>query len=341
MVDSLTFDRTVVPIRRGIPKRRRSLAHRIRMSAKRHAAEHEREYGDLCQIIGLPCSYEDHRLEHPTSHGEVRPRRRQNPGERRLHLEKDLRCHDQLTHHFPYDSKAPRAVWSTEEDEGLDLARSAIPLPSDRNRLQRQPSLGREDAFCDASTFKENVKVQTLSSVPAAEDAQVAQLYRIGLLYDENEQLRNDPDFGLNNIHHQEPIYTVRVSKRSRRMNKIHEVKESLHLNHSFTDLGNDDDLAQYLSSFEFTANESTQPPCRQRPSRQSSAPLRVIYELDSERPSFDVDTSQPPDLVSDSLSDYDCFSESELDDEGPSQREVEATSIPATEAWILLGNDS
>jgi hypothetical protein len=70
-----------------------------------------------------------------------------------------------------------------------------------------------------------------------------------------------------------------------------------------------------------------------------------VIYELDGSQPSFDVDTSQPPDLISDEiLSDYDCFSDSELDDGDnvPSQREVfDSAATPTSDAWVVLGDDS
>jgi len=80
----------------------------------------------------------------------------------------------------------------------------------------------------------------------------------------------------------------------------------------------------------------------RQHRSPRASPPLRVIYELASSRRSFDVDTSQPPDLITDSLSDdYDCFSDGELDDT-PSQREVhEPDSARAADGWVILGDDS
>ena len=50
----------------------------------------------------------------------------------------------------------------------------------------------------------------------------------------------------------------------------------------------------------------------------------------------FDVDTSQPPELVLDTISDYDCCSDMELDD-APSQREVHDGS----ELWVMLGDGS
>jgi hypothetical protein len=241
---------------------------------------------------------------------------------------------DQIPNH---NGPTPRKVDSQED--GRDLAYSDIALPCDRFRLVRRPTLEREDAFRDASTAKVHVRRRVES---ANEDEQVADLYRMGLLYDNEEQDRSGNDgFNLNSIHHDEPLYSIRPAKRARKhkVSKGGFQNQALHLDLSFTDLGDDEAIAQYLMALSRQeADGAIQHELHDSP--QSHTPLRVIYELASSQPSFDVDTSQPPDLVVDVLSDYDCFSDGELDDT-PSQREVEenADNLPA-DAWVILGDD-
>ncbi|KAM5351026.1 hypothetical protein ACJ41O_003749 [Fusarium nematophilum] len=236
-----------------------------------------------------------------------------------------------------------RISWGSDEVEGRDLAHSAVPLPSDRFHLARKPTLEREEAFRDASTAKGNARLRRTQPAPVNDDADVAELYRMGLLYDD-EQDRGE-GFDLNSIEHEQPVYSVRPAKRSRKTKKSHSFSfnEPLYLDLSFTDLGGDQTIAQFLSSSSSpnTSDDGSLP--SGGPSSRSFAPLRVIYELDGSQPSFDVDTSQPPDLVSDLLSDYDCFSDSDLDDL-PSQREEEqvrdSAAAPSSDAWVVLGND-
>lgn len=313
---------------------RRTRNHLIRAAAKRYAQSNN---SNLCEDLGLAC------VHSPTyCWYQYRPdeKNNTNPGARRLHFEKDLRNEISFPDLPPRDrtSRNPRR-WISDEDEGRDLAHSAIALPSDHSRIVRRPSLERQDAFRDANTCKGNVHLRR--SEPVTEDAEIAELYRMGLLYD-NEQDRGS-GFSLNSIDHEEPVYTIRPAKRARRHNKARGyLDQPLHLDLSFTDLGGDDAIAQYLMSSAMTdsaADESNEGPSEQ--SHREFAPLRVIYEVDGSQPSFDVDTSQPPDLISDLLSDYDCFSDSELDDL-PSQREVQdSAATPGTDAWIVLGDDS
>jgi hypothetical protein len=215
---------------------------------------------------------------------------------------------------------------SSDEVEGRDLANSRISLPVDRFRLVRRPTLEREEAFRDASTASGNVYLGR--KMPMTEDDEVAELYRMGLLYDD-EQIRGE-GFNLDSIKHEEPTYSIRPAKQSRKKRaQSFSFNQPLHLDLSFTDLGGSQALAQILSSSDDTAPSAT-------PTR-SFAPLRVIYELDGSNPSFDVDTSQPPDLISD----YDCLSDSELDDL-PSQREfLDSAATPGSETWVVLGDDS
>lgn len=232
-------------------------------------------------------------------------------------------------------SRGPRLA----EENSTHLARSDVPFPSDHDRTVRRPTLEREDAFCDANTFKPN-GVRTLSG---GDDAEVADLYRMGLLYDEGETKNT---FDLNSIRRDEPVYTIRSAKRSRRTNAKslgYDIPQPLDLDLSFADLGDDDAIARYLNASSATTPSETaaahedviQHVVSQR-SDSGSPPLRVIYELDSLRPSFDVETSQPPGLVDDFLSDYDCFSESDLDEQCTQQREIRDDGATA-DTWVML----
>lgn len=336
-------------------KYRRPFSHRLRVAAKQHAEEHTGS-GDICQELGIPCWQEHKTALYPSTAGVEKRRRPQDVASaRRSHIEKDLKYHHALFDSIKLNNTRPirnRNVWAGAEDEGLELARSSVPLPSDR--LQRHPSLGREDAFCDATTFKGRgtVTVRRLPTVELDEDAQIAELYKMGLLYDDNEKSTADLGLTLNNITHEEPVYSIRPAKRTKKLhNKTRGFEEPLNLDLSFADLGNDDDLARYLVSPAPTPDTShgDAEPIQHdssRHTRKLSAPLRVVYELDHNNsgPSFDVDTSQPPDLiVDDSLSDYDYFTDSDMDEDVPSQREVDdgAAAATASGAWVLLGDDS
>ena len=373
-----SLDRYLHARRHGKSERRRTFKHRLRMGAKRYVEEHPGEVPCRTHgLQGLACPYAHATTGDGPSQGEIDryERDRQDRGRLRQHAEIDLdyfvfcsslwdqHSHYQQGHHY---RSRPRSTWAitndiTEAEDGLALARSRDPLPSDRHRHpQRCPSLERQDAFCDPKTYKGKVHVKPMTHVVAAaddEDAQVAELYRMGLLYDEGEQRqRADAAFGLNDIHHDEPVYSVRPARRGRRANKNKSrggYDGPLPLNLSFADLGGDNDLAQYLVSASTSeapgaGDDSIQHSSRHA-SRQTTAPLRVIYELATSRLSFDVDTSQPPDLMNDSLSDdYDRVSDSELDDDDddrnmPSQREVHDATPPTSTSgpWVLLGDDS
>lgn len=348
-------------------KRRRPLSQRLRLAARQTAEQHP-DAEHVCQKLGIPCYYENNGLAHPPTApvtGEGRRRTLQDVAHaRRVHLERDLKYQHGLEAEAARGRSRPVRVrnnWTGQaEDEGLELARSSVPLPSDRNRLQRHPSLGREDAFCDASTFKGrgNVRVQSLGG---DEDAQIAELYRMGLLYDDEEGGKTSAaataaGLTLNTIYHDEPSYSIRPAKRSRKLQRKSQLGgAALDLDLSFADLGDDDDLARYLvspaetkASSRSDADAAEEDGDARRHTRKVSAPLRVVYELDhNAQPSFDVDTSQPPDLiVDDSLSDYDCFTDSDVDEDMPSQ-EVDghddggAAAATASGAWVLLGDDS
>ncbi|WAO88829.1 Hypothetical protein NCS54_00619100 [Fusarium falciforme] len=334
------------PITPDAPSKSRGYSsrnHFIRASAKRQA---QSTSTTVCRDTGFHCTTATCGTEHCHRCGEDQI----NRGARRPQLERVLRNElvftgpEQLRLDYrvrhPRNRGIPRGRTQTaccsDEAEGRDLARSKVPLPSDRYRLVRKPTLEREEAFRDASTAKGNVRLRRTQ--PVNDDAEIAELYRIGLLYDEEKQ--PEEVFDLNSIQHEEPVYTIRPAKRSRKNKKSHSFSfnDPLHLDLSFTDLGGDDSIAQFLSP---TPSDDGSIPQGNGPSTHSFAPLRVIYELDGSQPSFDVDTSQPPDLVSDPLSDYDCFSDSELDDL-PSEREVrDSAATPSSDVWVVLGDDS
>ena len=329
-------------------QRRRTLNHRVRLAAKQYHQAHPTEVP--CRTYGIQCCLNPQKAN-PTD-AELS---RQQSSALRSHAEQDLRGDEQerqfsapAVKSFNYRKPRSKVAWDLQEEEDVALARSRISLPSDRARtLQRHPSLEREDAFCDATTYKGKVHVKRMPDVAMNDDAQIAELYRMGLLYDGDDKRQADVSLSLNNIHHDEPVYTIRPARRGRKAHRAGGYDGSLPLDLSFSDLGHDNDLTQYFNSpdeMDTTSDDQLQHNSR-RASSQSSAPLRVIYELATSRPSFDFDTSQPPDLMNDSLSDYDYFSDSELDENAdvPSQREVHdaAAATSASGPWVLLGDDS
>lgn len=322
------------------PHARRSRNHLARSTAKRFS---QTSGPGVCREIGFPCLPSD--TQCPRCSADLPQAARRRAIEKRILEHQSVVVCDR--------SPRSRTRWPSEDDEGTELARSAVPLPSDRFRLTRTPSLEREDAFRDASTAKGNVHLRRNNALSVRdEDAEIAELYRMGLLYDD-EQDRGSA-FDLNSIQHEEPVYTVRPAKRprkskARRFSDL-DTNRPLYLDLSFTDLCFDRETSQFFpsgpsSDFDEPADDDSVPQSSSSSSSSTRAfaPLRVIYELDGSQPDMDVDTSQPPDLVSDLLSDYDCFSDSDLDDhDAPTQREVrDSAAAPGSEAWVMLGDGS
>lgn len=324
-VASPALRRRHVQSKRGVLRRRgtsyliRSTAKRL-MESKNHVIYHQFTY-----------KRNDYQRDHECLSGAWDARRRdaapiQDPVALRSKIEWDI--HALVTaarENRKREFRAPIVSPRNEEEEGRDLARSGIPLPSDAYRLVRRPSLEREEAFRVASTAKGKVHIR---ASPESEDAQVAELYHQGLLYDDEEQ-RPEEAFNLNSIQHEDPVYTIRPAKRGRKSKKG---SKPVALVLSYTDLGECGAKSATSTGPHSTADDSQ--------TGEAFPPLRVVYAQDSSNPTFDVETSQPPDLMmDDSLSDYDCFSDSELDDEVPSQTEVlENANNPSSETWIMLG---
>ncbi|KAG5921702.1 hypothetical protein E4U42_005735 [Claviceps africana] len=277
----------------------------------------------------------------------------------RSHMQRHLRNHYGHARKPAHNEHVPRRIDCVDQ-EGRELAYSDVPLPSDGHRLARPPTLERQDAFCDASSSRGRVHVRRLLGPGPGydddgeevdgkddEDRQLAHLYRMGLLYD-SEQDQGGEGFNLNSIRHEEPLYSVRPARRARKSTRARRVLDRrLHLDLSFSDLGDDEALAQYLVSLgraeeaegdgDGDANASVEDVHKLSRDAVASSqsgpqtPLRVIYEL----------ATSPPPLVTDLLSDYDCFSDGELDDV-PLQREVkEDEDSTFSDAWVMLGEAS
>lgn len=306
--------------------RRRTVNHRVRLAAKQYHEQHPQ--GVPCETAGLTCCYRDPHRAHLD---------RQNPTRARRHAENDIKLNLARNVAFgPRKASHVRPLVKDNNDE-VALARSDAALPGDRHpSLQRTPSLEREDAFCDARTYKGKINTKQMPVVPAdSDDAQVAELYRLGLLYDEADRQSSEAAFNLNDIRRDEPVYSIRPAKRSRKA-KHTTFDPSLPLDLSFADLGEDNELAQFFTTNPHTPTSSQE----DIPARTETPPLRVIYELATKSPSFDMDTSQPPDLMDDE--EYDCFSDFSLEDESlPSQREIQGPNEANSGPWVLLGDDS
>ncbi|KAG5957753.1 hypothetical protein E4U58_005682 [Claviceps cyperi] len=317
--------------RRAMKSQHRSLSRLVRVNAK-HLVESN-------QINFFPLCPEDH------SH--------MDRACLRSHIQRVLRGHYNNVRKPASHGQTPRKI-DLQDEEGRELAYSDMSLPSDHHRLGRRPTtLERGDALQDASTFKGRIHLcrQPGHGNDENDDRQIANLYQIGLLYDA-EQEHDSDSFTLNSIRHEEPLYSIRPAKRDRKFAKAGgRFDRRLHLDLSFSDLGEDETLARYLltlTSAENADDKSTETrtsaDAAQQLSRElagSQPPLRVVYELAGSPHSFGVDASQPPDLVTDLLSDYYCFSDGELDDT-PSQREVqEGAENTLSDTWVILGDGS
>ncbi len=190
--------------------------------------------------------------------------------------------------HAAQRRRAPTLSWLDDEQEGRALARSTTRLPSDHAREQRPPSLERQEAFRDSSTSKK----RSFSGLD--ELVELEELYRIGLLYDDEHE--RGSGFSLDTIVHDEPLFQIRPAKRGRgrKRNADDDGPQShapvLPLELSFSALGADEALAAFLT---FPAQHELVPEARDRsPSASASSAerkaasqpvLTTIYELELE----------------------------------------------------------
>ncbi|KOS21760.1 hypothetical protein ESCO_001427 [Escovopsis weberi] len=338
------------PNRQAVVKRRRTTNHIVRSTAKRVAEwGNDAKQGERAKIARFDPSKKISRPRGPAADHAAAAAASSDATRRRARLEKDIRS---IIHFRGSGSSQQRErrefqretlLTADETLEGRELASSDVPLPSDRFRLaNRTPSLERQEAFRVDSTAKSKVRVCHVGPSVVSDDEQIAALYEMGLLYD-NDRDYQQPVFDLNSIKHEEPVYTVRLAKRGRRGGKKAAAGGQegvpVQLEFSFTSLGNHSAIAQYIKSplGQSSSGRGRGGKGAQRSARQS-APLRVVYGANGRNPSLEAETSQA-DLMSDSFSDYEYLCDSEMDDDLPSQREIqEPSNNLRCDTWIILG---
>lgn len=211
-----------------------------------------------------------------------------------------------------------RSRWTADSAEGRDLARSDLALPTDTapGSARRTPSLERQEAFRDESTTKKRTtsfrRETSFKALNVSGDETTAELYRLGLLYDD-EHLRGE-GFGFGTLVRDEPAYTLRPAKRPRKLNRgrgfgdagdeavflappsvtprgrrhllddAYDQGLALALDLSFAELGRDEAIARFLispSPSETSDDETT----GRRPSGRTTAKgrePRLDYTLDN-----------------------------------------------------------
>lgn len=333
MTETLKPPHSSAPRRRGQRKPLVSRNHAVRSLAKDLAAAGETHYCDFVghRCLALPSDNTRNgvRVDCDVSGGDkssIRPRLE-------YYLNRSEGFHNQHFDVAKIDYALPKSLhghvgkrtWTPKEvEEGRDIARSDIGLPSDghRDRL----TLSREDAFCDYGTCKNKVRIA--KQMPLSEDAQVAQLYQDGYLYDDNKTGAADA-LTLNSIRHDGFLYQIRGPKKGRQNKNKKRNFQQLSLDLSSSGFGNDNSI-RHLMEGEFSFEDIQHAHMASLYSAESSPRLRVVYEA-PDSPVFDVDASQPPDLDSD----FDCISDQELTDAPSSQEVHDDDSGP----WIVVGD--
>ncbi|KAK7918235.1 hypothetical protein PG985_010109 [Apiospora marii] len=113
--------------------------------------------------------------------------------------------------HPPRQQFRTGVQYLTRDEDDLSLARSDVPLPGDGGRDGKStPRLERQEAFRGISVGGGFVSFDNVVENDA-------DLYRLGLLYDDGDKEGN---FHLNDIVHDEPIYAVRLSRRKQKGGK-------------------------------------------------------------------------------------------------------------------------
>ncbi|KAM0281441.1 hypothetical protein ACHAQH_003564 [Verticillium albo-atrum] len=228
------------------------------------------------------------------------------------------------------EHRARRHGPATDPDhDAIRLARSTVPLPSDGSR-DRVPSLERQNAFWDPRTTKRAARHD--------EGADVAELYRIGLLYDDDHT--RGSGFGMDAIVRDEPAYSITTRpsrKRARRGSKGGSV--GLHMDWDFTGLEEDDEVARYLLS----SREMARAEGRQWSYRTVWRSMPVVDEPVVED-GVDEDT---PELIPDDANESHTRRDYDDEDETdwavlPRERDADDTEEDAaTGVWIVLGDGS
>ncbi|KAL2134422.1 hypothetical protein VTI74DRAFT_261 [Chaetomium olivicolor] len=259
--------------------------------------------------------------------------------------------------------------WAAEVAEGCALARSAVSLPGEvswgygagghgrqsprsrncsRSGRRRLPSLERQNAFRDEKTAKRRRCESPEDEMRGClgpdtgrdlvqmerEDAEVEELYRMGLLYDD-EYERGD-GFSLEKIIREEPVYSVRVRparKGRREQNKVTGVSLSVDL--VFSVLGEDEAFAGWMASGSPEGGVSA-PAVRSRETVHDTQ-LTVIYELADDHESVVEEEDSLVDL--DGWADYSVADEEEGYDGNRTAQALEVVDDDV-DSWVLLGHD-
>ncbi|KAK3322981.1 hypothetical protein B0H66DRAFT_218026 [Apodospora peruviana] len=204
--------------------------------------------------------------------------------------------------------RAAQSRYAGAVDEGRALARSSLVLPGNSRPQSPPPSLGRQDAFCDARTAKKRSFMSmsftsgyggdVLEEKEEAADADVEELYRLGLLYDDEHERGSGFTFDVLAPRNNEPQYrvTVRPAKRGRRNHHVTTTREQeeemdlqLALNLSMSVFGDDEALAAFLISPDddergAIEDDNTDEGRRKEAEVEvSRLPLKVIYEVEGD----------------------------------------------------------
>ncbi|KAJ6785990.1 hypothetical protein PWT90_08896 [Aphanocladium album] len=154
-------------------------------------------------------------------------------------------------------------------DDDMTLAKSRVRMPCDDDRQNTATAIA-------AATPARTSNVQTESVDAVADKAQVAALYETGLLYKDGHP--RDRNLTLDSITHDQPTYVIRSAKPRTRKHGAHGALSDLDLglNLSFSDLGDEESVVQYLMAL--TASEAD---AAHASSTLSSPTLRAIQEMD------------------------------------------------------------
>ncbi|KAK6088075.1 hypothetical protein SCUP234_01141 [Seiridium cupressi] len=237
-----------------------------------------------------------------------------------------------LNAHVNHNNRQRKATqrsraWVNDSEDGAELARSRIWLPSDACR--QKPRLERQEAFrVPEIVYKSDV----------VEDD--ADLYRLGLLYDDDHA--RGSGFNLNAIVHPDLVYEVRPAKRTRRSTNYTECNRSEY----------DEDgsliLGQLLASvLEARSTGTDDAPQRHYPT-PASTPLHVIHELADDM-AHSLATPATADILidcSDSEGEEDCIRDWDLipvlrragSDLSTVLDNAENEAGIVAEAWVVLG---
>ncbi|KAK3295190.1 uncharacterized protein B0H64DRAFT_394562 [Chaetomium fimeti] len=159
---------------------------------------------------------------------------------------------------------------------------------------RRPPSLERQDAFRDEKTAKRRRQRQQREWEDEQEDdggglrdeqAEVAELYRMGLLYDDEHE--RGEGFSLDGIVRDEPVYSLRVrpAKRARREERAADGLSLSAVDLAFSAFGADEAWAGWLLSGSGSGSASSDTPALEEPrpwmeTAHDTPRLTVVYEL-------------------------------------------------------------